>query len=84
MGAGSVSAREPLSMLGFNLEYDCFENCYYCAGYLVVFEASFADLKPLESFIFGFLFEIVKLLLASDSQDLHCEHCNCLAHLKLI
>ena len=72
-----------MNKLGFNSEDDCFENCLYFAGYLEIFEDGLADLKPLGSFIFGFLFEIVKLLLAIDSLDLHYEHYNCHVHLKL-
>ena len=83
-GADSTSAKESLSMLGFDLEDCCFEHFLNSAGYLEVFEASLAGLKPLGSFEFGFLFEISMLLVTIDLLALHGVHYSWYAHSELI
>ena len=82
--ADSASAKEPLSMLGFDLEDYCFEYFLKSAGYLEVFEASLAGMKPLGSFEFGFLFEISMLQVTIDLLALHGVHYSWYAHSELI
>lgn len=83
-GADSASAKDSLSMLGFDLEDCCFEYFLNSAGYLEVFEASLAGLKPLGSFKFGSLFEISMLLVTIDLLALHGVHYSRYAHSELI
>jgi hypothetical protein len=84
VGSGFASVKEPLSMPGFNLKYCCFEYFLSSISYLKVYEDDLVGWRLLESFGFGFLFEISMLIATIIPLDLHDVRYNLYAHSKLI